>query len=479
MGKYSIRQSVKHDIVPLRDSFQFNYGKATVRLDPDGTYTLMANGSEYSEYVNSARRAYQYKPTVQNLSEKMREAYDQQTFDFTHLNYRLSPSRSRVSIENTLDKLVLQKYTNKPFAVKQPTKAEIRAELEYEASQLYFKTFGTNTKQIEEYVNAHLQDALDQRLKTWQELSDYHDAIQAQNAEKQNLIYFKEYTDKKEELENILSGPTRFVDAEIRKRLSDIYLPFDIELDYTYSKQQKQLDVEVEVPLSIPIPFQKATMLASGKVSIKNKTTKEQDADYKQCIYGLTYYIASKFFDVSTNIEKISVTVWEEGKKLGLIWVEFPRDDFNDLVKRNRQFDPVFYITIGEYYSPLAGTSRSSIALNSQRTVFLKMIADIKGITVDSGTTSKTAASSKTSRSLSADAGSSSPGKVSAFDNGDLKPDPFHLTVSDATLLSSFGNDPELEKDVQNAMWAGDDTVPIHPKYAGIWAEIKGGMGKR
>lgn len=476
MGKYSIRQSVKHDIVPLRDSFQFNYGKATVRLDPDGTYTLMANGSEYSEYVNSARRAYQYKPTVQKLSEKMREAYDQQTFDFTHLNYRLSPSRSRVSIENTLDKLVLQKYTNKPFAVKQPTKAEIRAELEYEASQLYFKTFGTNTKQIEEYVNAHLQDALDQRLKTWQELSDYHDAIQAQNAEKQNLIYFKEYTDKKEELENILSGPTRFVDAEIRKRLSDIHLPFDIELDYTYSKQQKQLDVEVEVPLSIPIPFQKATMLASGKVSIKNKTAKEQDADYKQCIYGLTYYIASKFFDVSTNIEKISVTVWEEGKKLGLIWVEFPRDDFNDLVKRNRQFDPIFYITIGEYYSPWASTSRSSIALNSQRSVFLKKIADIKGIAVDSRNTSKSASSSKSS---SAGTGSFSSGKVSVFDNGDLNPDPFHLSVSDATLLSSFVNDPELEKEVQNAMWAGDDTVPIHPKYAGIWADIKGGMGKR
>lgn len=476
MGKYSIRQSVKHDIVPLRDSFQFNYGKATVRLDPDGTYTLMANGSEYSEYVNSARRAYQYKPTVQKLSEKMREAYDQQTFDFTHLSYRLSPSRSRVSIENTLDKLVLQKYTNKPFAVKQPTKAEIRAELEYEASQLYFKTFGTNTKQIEEYVNAHLQDALDQRLKTWQELSDYHDAIQAQNAEKQNLIYFKEYTDKKEELENILSGPTRFVDAEIRKRLSDIHLPFDIELDYTYSKQQKQLDVEVEVPLSIPIPFQKATMLASGKVSIKNKTAKEQDADYKQCIYGLTYYIASKFFDVSTNIEKISVTVWEEGKKLGLIWVEFPRDDFNDLVKRNRQFDPIFYITIGEYYSPWASTSRSSIALNSQRSVFLKKIADIKGIAVDSRNTSKSASSSKSS---SAGTGSISSGKVSVFDNGDLNPDPFHLSVSDATLLSSFVNDPELEKEVQNAMWAGDDTVPIHPKYAGIWADIKGGMGKR
>lgn len=112
MGKYSVRASVKHEIVPLQESFSFNYGKATVRLEPDGTYRLLVNGSEYSEYINSARRAYQYKPTVQKLSEKMRNAYDQQTFDYTHLNYRLSPSRSKSSIENALDKLVLNKYTN-------------------------------------------------------------------------------------------------------------------------------------------------------------------------------------------------------------------------------------------------------------------------------------------------------------------------------------------------------------------------------
>ncbi len=457
MGKYSIRQSVKHDIVPLRDNFQFNYGKATVRLDPDGTYTLMANGSEYSEYVNSARRAYQYKPTVQKLSEKMREAYDQQTFDYTHLNYSLSPSRSRVSIENTLDKLVLQKYTNKPFTIKQPTKAEIRAELEYEAGQLYFKTFGKNTKQIEEYVNAHLQDALDQRLKTWQELSDYHDAIQAQNAEKQNLIYFKEYSDKKEELENILSGPARFVDAEIRKRLSDIYLPFNIELDYTYSKQQKQLDVEVELPSTILIPFQKATILASGKISIKNKTAKEQDSDFKQCIYGLTYYIASKFFDVSTNIEKIAVTVWEEGKKRGHIWVEFPRDDFNDLIKRHQRFDPVYYITIGENFSPLAYSSTSTAALYTQRTPFLKKVAEIKA---------------QTNFSYSSNG-------ISTFDGGDLNPDPIHLTLKEARLLSSFVNDSVLEREIQDAIWAGDDSIPIPQKYASVWADIKGGIKKK
>ncbi|MBR2776265.1 MAG: hypothetical protein IKD75_03990, partial [Prevotella sp.] len=61
--------------------------------------------------------------------------------------------------------------------------------MEFEAGQLFFKTFGRDKKQIDEYVATRLKDAYDQRFKAWQELSDYHDAIQSQNAEKQNLIY--------------------------------------------------------------------------------------------------------------------------------------------------------------------------------------------------------------------------------------------------------------------------------------------------
>ena len=475
MGKYSVRASVKHEIVPLQESFSFNYGKATVRLEPDGTYRLLVNGSEYSEYINSARRAYQYKPTVQKLSEKMRNAYDQQTFDYTHLNYRLSPSRSKSSIENALDKLVLNKYTNKPFSIKQPTEAEVRTELEFEAGQLFFKTFGRDKKQIDEYVATRLKDAYDQRCKAWQELSDYHDAIQSQNAEKQNLIYYKEYTDKKEELENLLNGPSRFVDAEVRKKLSEIRLPFDIELDYSYSRKEQLLEIDVEVPFSIPIPFQKASLLSSGKVSIKNKSAKEQEADLKLCIYGLPYYLASKFFDVSASIEKIAVTVWEEGKKRGHIWVEFPRTDFNNLIRSNRQFDPVYYITIGEYFSPWAYSSSATAALKAQRTLFLNMIAEIKGtnaaVAPVSGTSTLARPTLQTSSSTSV--------SFTPLNDGDLNIDPFHLTVQEATLLSSFVNDPELEKDIQEAMWAGDNTVPIHPKHSAIWTDIRAGIKKR
>ena len=465
MGKYSIRQNVRHTLAPIQESFSFNYGKATVRLDPDGTYTLSANGSIYSEYVNSARRAYQYKPTVQRLSEKMRAAYEQQTADYTQLNCNLTPARTRTAIQNKLDKLVLKKYCNKPFGVKKPSEDDLRLELEAEASQLFFTTFGKASTQIRKYVDEHLQDALKQRLISWNELLDYHNRIQSQNAETQNLLYLKEYTEKKEELESLLSGPSRFVDLEIRKRIAELHLPFDSELDFTYSKSAHTLEINVEVPANIPIPIQKASMLASGKVSIKTKSAKELRNEQIQCVYGLTYYLASVFFDVSANIENLSITVWEEGKAKGLLWVEFSRDVFNDFIKRNRQFDPVYYITIGEYYSVM-NSSGASASVNAIASVFLKKIDEIKHgpgtnpIPANSGSSIGGGSSNNTLNH-------------SLFDSGDLNPDPFHLTISEAHILAKHVGDSSLEDDITSAMWAGERTVAVNRKYFEIWQKLK------
>ncbi len=55
----------------------------------------------------------------------------------------------------------------------------------------------------------------------------------------------------------------------------------------------------------------------------------------------------------------------------------------------------------------------------------------------------------------------------------DLNPDPFHLTVSEARRLASYIDDPEINEDIAEAMWSGEDLVPIAQKYESIWREIK------
>lgn len=62
---------------------------------------------------------------------------------------------------------------------------------------------------------------------------------------------------------------------------------------------------------------------------------------------------------------------------------------------------------------------------------------------------------------------------ASAFDGGDLNPDPFHLEIEDAKKLADYVGDEDLKKDIADAGWAGELTVAIPKKYELIWQEIK------
>ena len=55
----------------------------------------------------------------------------------------------------------------------------------------------------------------------------------------------------------------------------------------------------------------------------------------------------------------------------------------------------------------------------------------------------------------------------------DLNPDPFHLSISDARRLAGYLDDNQIKKDIQNAVWAGENTVAIDQKYLDVWKEIR------
>lgn len=62
---------------------------------------------------------------------------------------------------------------------------------------------------------------------------------------------------------------------------------------------------------------------------------------------------------------------------------------------------------------------------------------------------------------------------VSDFDKGDLNPDPFHLTIEEARVLAQRTGNEAILKAIDEAVWAGEQTVAIDKEYEQIWAEIK------
>ena len=78
----------------------------------------------------------------------------------------------------------------------------------------------------------------------------------------------------------------------------------------------------------ISVPITKATILASGKISIKNKLVRETITEKTNSAISLTYFLAAHLFNVSPNIQYLRLSLYERNKQNPLLWVEFEREKF-------------------------------------------------------------------------------------------------------------------------------------------------------
>ena len=95
------------------------------------------------------------------------------------------------------------------------------------------------------------------------------------------------------------------------------------------------------------IPQEKANILSSGKISIKQKTQKELKQEYAQCVSGIALYLGGTFFNISTTIAEIIISGFTQrlNKATGNIEeqyiysIKLTRDKFSGL--KFERIDPV------------------------------------------------------------------------------------------------------------------------------------------
>jgi ammonia channel protein AmtB len=68
------------------------------------------------------------------------------------------------------------------------------------------------------------------------------------------------------------------------------------------------LDIDIDLPEIEDLPDSKASILKSGKISVKNKTQTELKSEYANCVCGLAFYFSGYFFNISPKISTIIVS---------------------------------------------------------------------------------------------------------------------------------------------------------------------------
>lgn len=313
--------------------------------------------------IRKVKRGEQYKQGVEKLMAEKREEVEENLKSFIEI-YKSTPDLYVQSqIQDELSNLTPQKYKRRNFTESEPLIDDVKKDLEIEANQKINKLFFWKNKKLRtEYVANNLQTRHHGLLgKWWQRKYDFEldqDKIESE----QNAIFIEEYESIKTDLENYLEGGEDYVSNKIEVILNEITLPVDFSIDYEYAKDKSTLFIDLDLPEIEDMPKEKVNTLASGKISVKEKSQKEIKQEYAQCVSGIAFYFSGLFFNISSKINNIQISGYTQrvNKKTGNIEddyvysIKFQRNKFETL--NFDQIDPIKAFTNFEHEMNLTKT---------------------------------------------------------------------------------------------------------------------------
>jgi len=322
-------------------SFHYpKHGFAIVKLTTYGNYIIEMNSYDVTE--GSFKRMPEYKDAIIRVSQKMVDAFEEEDKAYTHMESQFQQVHGKDYYERKLEGKVPQKYVRKTYDVEKPKEAEIRELLKKEAES-YFHGKKISIIDVDKYVNQRCEVAYADRYRYWEEAKKLFDEIESYHEEKENERFMQQINDERVKMRSFIDGEEHIVMADLKRSLEGITIPLNLSLEVDYDQSLSRLDADIILDDGLNVPTTKASILSTGKISIKAKLIREIEEAKTYCGISLIYYLASVFFNASPNINKVGLTLWEKAKLNGLCWVEFDRSKFQKL--RRSQVSPVSNIS--------------------------------------------------------------------------------------------------------------------------------------
>ncbi len=312
------------------------HGYAVVKLTSYGNYDIDMNSYDVTE--SSFKRMSEYKDAVIRVSQKMVDAYEKENDAYTRMENQFQQVHGKDYYERKLEGKVPQKYVRRTYDVPKTKDSEVRELLKKEAES-YFHGKNPSVTEVDKFINQRCEVAYAERYNYWEEAKKIFDEIETSHEEKENERFMQQLNDERMKMRSFIDGDEQTVIVDLKKALEGMSIPLNLSIEADYDQSLSRLDVDIIMDDGLNVPANKASILSTGKISIKSKLVREVEEAKTYCGISLLYYMASVLFNVSPNINKVGLTLWDEAKLNGLCWVEFAREKFQKL--RKSQVFPV------------------------------------------------------------------------------------------------------------------------------------------
>lgn len=314
--------------------------------------------------INKIKRGAEYKENLKKIYKIYYDLIIEETIEFTELYKHIVKPISKKEIQHKLEDLKLRTYSEKGFHKSKPTEDVVKAQLSKEAlikfnSLLFWK----NNKNRIHYVEENLENRLKESIDSWIFEKDTFEKNELLKEVGINEEYQLEYGTNWNSLTSNLNGSEDFVLKNFEAILSEIDIKPEFFIDFEYREEKKTFLIDLDLPEIEHIPKKTATILKSGKLSVKDKSAKQLREDYAQCVNGLGFLIGGIAFLSSSGIEKVIVSAYTQrvDKKDGQTKDDYIYSitfDSNNFSKLNfPKIDPVFAFSSFEHKMELSNSS--------------------------------------------------------------------------------------------------------------------------
>lgn len=280
-----------------------DFSKVSITMDDQGNILVNDEcGNPLDEFfLRRLKRTEFYKDTIKSLNQDLFNKIEKGKEDFIEI-YKSTPKiisdNDWLAEINRIDSEVSNK---KLYLCNKPSEEQCRKELLEDATKkIHSIFFWTNARKRQDYVNQNFSTYYSEQISKYEKAKAFFEKEEAKRIN--DLLNQKSVI-----IDKILPGNTEFILNTIDILLQNFSLPIDFSIDYQLSPENL-LDVDIDLPEIEDLPDSKASILKSGKISIKNKTQTELKAEYAKCVCGLAFYFSGYFFNISPKISTIIIS---------------------------------------------------------------------------------------------------------------------------------------------------------------------------
>ena len=290
--------------------------------------------------INKIKRTAEYRESIEKLYRKHYELINGDSAAFTDLYKLVSKPVTKSEIEDRLYSLKPKRYSKIGFNTPKPTKEAVEHRLQKEAEGKFTSIlFWRNKRSINEYVADNLNKEYSDMIAQWEREKRGFEQLQQVTESEANDRYLKLYEEDKKILEGSLEATEYYVVNNFEALLKEIDIEPEFFVDYEYSEDKRTFYIDLDLPEIEDLPTIEASLLKSGRISVKDKTGKQLREDYARCVTGLGLLVASVAFNASVGVMRVEVGAYTQrvDKSDGhvkddyIYSVEFDRETFSGI----------------------------------------------------------------------------------------------------------------------------------------------------